>query len=556
MNTPTPTSTPPGDREAARNATRRAERRGTADPQVDATAVRLALADARDMAHLEKLLEAAGIEAEFDRRGQARAVYGWRLRRQGSEEWLKASTLARDLSWPKIAHRFKTDMNDEAAVQEVKIIQKVRLDDRADDRAHDKEQDRRPAMIRNALQLRPKADLDLPKTVDNIARTDIGPVSKVMLLIGAAAVKLSAAALAALINFIRALLRRFGLMLTAAAPGSAQAQTALPFEPRYLDVESRFVPEPVTPNAIENAANELMKVADALEKNDPDLLPPGQGREELAAALVAEQSPFSIPPSNVKTVEIQGSAENKPDGLDALFSAPQEVVQPTPTQLVDDTLAALGRAVKAQADAESRVSGSPKKESEEVTEAKEKLATAESQLTARKDRHFFEKAEESVLSKLMFPSVESFSAKEIAAVAAAKALLAAASKAYPAEVPQALNVALLQARLGSIIAAELALNEQKKMLVVMPGGNAELLKIAKSKVDFFASQVKLLGHHPSTHYAKLTLKSGEDAIKSIAEKRIEIESAARREVQKALEASLQKHVPRNEFDDDDDAPGR
>ena len=176
-------------------------------------------------------------------------------------------------------------------------------------------------------------------------------------------------------------------------------------------------------------------------------------------------------------------------------------------------------------------------------------------MTARKDRHYFEKAEAPRLLKFAFPSVESFSAKEIAAVAAAKTVLAAAEKKYPPEVPHSLNVALLQARLGSISAAERALAEQKKMLTNMQDGDGELLKVAKSKVDFFASQVKLLGHHPSTFYAELTVKAGQDAVKQIAEKRIEIEAETRRAVQREFEAGLQHHVPRNAAFEDD-APGR
>ena len=425
------------------------------------------------------------------------------------------------------------------------VKEKEDADNRADDRAHtrEQEQDSRQAMIRSSLQPRPRLDLDLQKTTTNIARADIGPVSKVMLVLGMAVLRFSLAALEALLNFVRALLRRFGLQLAPAQPGSAHARTALPFEPRFLDVQSRIIPEPAPPTAIENAANELQKVANALEKNDPGLLPPGQSRDELVAALVAQNSPFSIPPADTKTVEIQAPQEIKQDGLGELFVTPKSPFFRELDKLIDDALAALDRAVKAQADAESRVNDAPKKESEEVHEAKQNLAASEQKLTARRDRHYFEKAEAPKLLKFAFPSVESFSAKEIAAVEGAKTLLATACKAHPAEVPQALNVALLQARLGSISAAGLALNEQKKMLVIMKDGNAELLKIAKYRVDFFATQVQILGHHPSTFFAKLALKSGEDAIKSIAKKRLEIEEAARREVQIALEVSSQKLVP-------------
>jgi hypothetical protein len=109
LKSPTPTqadSGKPGDREAVANALRRSTRRGTKVPGIDPARVRLALQDAKDVDHLVELLALEGIECEFDRRGAERQIYGWRLRTAGSEEWLKASTIARDLSWPKIAHRF------------------------------------------------------------------------------------------------------------------------------------------------------------------------------------------------------------------------------------------------------------------------------------------------------------------------------------------------------------------------------------------------------------------------------------------------------------------
>lgn len=470
------------------------------------------------------------------------------------------------LKWPgsKIGREYSVGLPERGVRygSEAKIqAEKATVERAENDRA--RANDRAPAMVRNILKPRPKVDLDLDlaKTTNSIVRSDIGPVSKVMLLVGMAALRLSAAALEALLNFVRWLLKKLGFALQPAAPGSAQAATKLPFSPSFIDVESRFLPKPKPESAIENraeeAAHELLKVVDSLEKNDPDLLPPGQGREELVAALVAEQSPFSFLPADDKTVDIQAPQEIKQDGLDLdeLFPAPKTEFFRQLNGLIDDAMAALDRAVKAQQDAESAVNDAPKLEADEVIEAKLKLILAEQKLAARENEHYFQKAEAPKLLRFAFPSVESFSAKEIAAVDAAKAVLAGVQKAHPAEVPEHLNVAPLQARLGSIRAAEVALNEQKKLLVSMKEADVELFNVAKKRVDFFASQVKTLGHHPSTFNAQLALKSGEDAIISIAKKRIEIEETARREVQKALEASSQTLVPRNECGDDD-APGR
>ena len=94
----------PGDRQAAENAKRRNERLGSAD--IEPAKVRAALADAKDLDDLERRLKNEGIEVEFSRRGADQEVFGWKLRRRGEDQWQKASTLAKDLSWPKIAHRF------------------------------------------------------------------------------------------------------------------------------------------------------------------------------------------------------------------------------------------------------------------------------------------------------------------------------------------------------------------------------------------------------------------------------------------------------------------
>ena len=92
------------DRQAAYNAARREERLSL--KALDQTEIRNALKEAKDMAEFEWKLQALGIEVEFSRRGANQEVFGWKLRRRGEDQWQKASTLAKDLSWPKIAHRF------------------------------------------------------------------------------------------------------------------------------------------------------------------------------------------------------------------------------------------------------------------------------------------------------------------------------------------------------------------------------------------------------------------------------------------------------------------
>ena len=95
----------PGDRQAAYNAAKRSERLGV-QGQINQTQVRAALKEAKDLADFEIKLRELGIEAEFSRRGSYQEIFGWKLRVIGQERWQKASTLAKDLSWPNIEHRF------------------------------------------------------------------------------------------------------------------------------------------------------------------------------------------------------------------------------------------------------------------------------------------------------------------------------------------------------------------------------------------------------------------------------------------------------------------
>ena len=194
-------------------------------------------------------------------------------------------------------------------------------------------------------------------------------------------------------------------------------------------------------------------------------------------------------------------------------------------------------------------------EANEVLEAKQKLAAAAKKLKAREDAHWAEKAEAPALLRFAFPSIKSFCAKEITAVEAAEAAVSATVRKHRPLVPEHLAAALKQARIGSVRAAENAVAEQKKLLKTLENGDAELFKVAKSRVNSFAAQAGLLGHVMNANQAQITLKSGRGVITSIAEKRIEIETVARLTVQNALDAASQKYIPRNTALEDD-APGR
>lgn len=426
----------------------------------------------------------------------------------------------------------------EAAALEEKKNEKARKDDRAP--VKEDRQDRRPAMLRRQLQpfqtAHPAAAMNLAKTDRQIADAPIGPLSKVMLVIGMTAIKLGVEAVRALLNFIKWLLRKVGIDLSPAEPGSAQAQTVLPFEPRYLDVESRVIADPKISSDIESVAKELEQVAGALEKNDPDLLPEGQGRAELAAAMMATPA---VPPAR------EADQENKKDWLIEAFATSPVAASPTPAELVDAAMGEFKKTVEALRDADSRAQAAPKVMADEVQEARQKLAVAEKRLARRQADHAVEKADAPRLLKFAFPSVKSFCAKEITVVDAAKSAQAAAEAAHPARVPQDLSTALLQARIGAVRAGGLAVAAQKKMLATLENGDPDLFKFAKYQVSTFAAQADLLAKLPLTAQAEATVKNGFNAIENIARKQVEIEEAAKKLVRDELENASWKTVPQN-----------
>lgn len=100
---PQPAPSTPAQRPSDRavSARRRAKRRRQADPWIDPVAVRAALARSRSPTELQAHLANVGIELQLrlDAHGKPSGLL---LRRQGAEEWLAGSSVARDLSLPQV----------------------------------------------------------------------------------------------------------------------------------------------------------------------------------------------------------------------------------------------------------------------------------------------------------------------------------------------------------------------------------------------------------------------------------------------------------------------
>ena len=299
--TPTPPESRPGRPQAIVNASRRANRKGAPDPsKINAQTVRDALGQARDRVHFQKLLGELGLQAEFDRRGAAREIYGWRLRRQDAAEWFKASTLAKDLSWPKIAHHFPKADALEPIPTALAVAPTVTPAKRIAAPG-----DRMPAAVKSILfppspvaGSQTVAATGRPATVpgryksifdlQRMERLEAGPLSTALLVLGGALVNFSVELAHKIIWFMQRLLAKFGLDMRPVIRVQESGRQGLP----VLEYE------PVAPSeskevlaAMSNAATkDILKLVEAVNKKDPSLLPQAAGREEVAAAMEEEFS--------------------------------------------------------------------------------------------------------------------------------------------------------------------------------------------------------------------------------------------------------------------------
>jgi hypothetical protein len=274
---PTPTADQPGDRKALANTKRRAERTGTLDlTLISPQTVRGALAGAKSIDDYSRQLLAVGIEVEFDRRGERQEIYGCRMRRTGSNQWLKASSIHKDLSWPKIAHRFV-----EEPTQAYTAQSKPAAEVPSDLKRSLVQQPQQQYKYTHAAQTT-KWRLDTSKASgEQYIPGSVGPVFQACLLLTAEAINLMIALWEKIVAFLKSILTKLGIGAVA-SPGNQ-----LVLEPNPpIDVEARFVDD--NRLMIDRATGSIGQVAAAISKRDPSLLPAGLGREELVAAMKNE----------------------------------------------------------------------------------------------------------------------------------------------------------------------------------------------------------------------------------------------------------------------------
>lgn len=150
-------------------------------------------------------------------------------------------------------------------------------------------------------------EVDL-SAVDQATR-DLGPLTRAMALLGAVAVKYSLAFLRGLIAWLGRLLAKLGFGIREAPQQVASGQQAVTYSPYTIDAEARQV------NAVDAAAQLVTQVAAALDEKNAAWLPRGEGRDAIAAGLMADAGRESEPVAVVAEV----AEVAVPDALDDMF---------------------------------------------------------------------------------------------------------------------------------------------------------------------------------------------------------------------------------------------
>jgi|GEM_PF-3262855 len=170
--------------------------------------------------------------------------------------------------------------------------------DQKDEQAQAKPDSKMPAMLKpfilpeqyGANEIRPHAAhqtevmLDPEKYNNQVVNLQIGPASKVMLLIGGLLAQASVFLIQKILAFLKRLLAAFGFGMRQADLQKYEhadpTAPALCYEPTQLAL-------PALKSAEDKVANELFRVAQALEQNDSSLLPVVEGAEKEREAVQA-----------------------------------------------------------------------------------------------------------------------------------------------------------------------------------------------------------------------------------------------------------------------------
>lgn len=164
----------------------------------------------------------------------------------------------------------------------------------------------------------------------------IGPLSAAMLLVSGALINFGIEVIRRIVEFMRRLLSRLGFGMREAALQKYEhpSKVVICFDPYVADEKTLAVPA-----AVEDAVGQILHIVDALQNKDSSLLPAGEGREEVVAAMDAECTTRGVSSSTTK---------NDSDfGVNEVDLTKANTISPTPIPSNDDLLAALKEAVHA-----------------------------------------------------------------------------------------------------------------------------------------------------------------------------------------------------------------
>ncbi|WP_421955139.1 relaxase/mobilization nuclease domain-containing protein [Polaromonas sp.] len=125
--------------------------------------------------------------------------------------------------------------------------------------------------------------LDLQK----LQAVDVGPLSKSLLILGGALINVGAEVVLKIVEFIKRLLLKLGIGLRPSAFQTYEhpAKVPLVYEPV---MHAEALPLAGTSENVDDVAQKVLDVVDAIALKNTDLLPAGEGREELVKALQKE----------------------------------------------------------------------------------------------------------------------------------------------------------------------------------------------------------------------------------------------------------------------------
>lgn len=501
--TDTPNPTAPGDRAALDNANLSAERRGDDLPRAEV--VRSALQQSRGRAEYEANLRAAGIETEFPTRGLKNEIFGSSMRVIGSETWVKSSTIAKDLSWPKIKSRFPLEdwFTEDDSAERSRATQsgqtaQVAPTPPAAQRDTRIDQDRMPSAARAILaptrvEIGPvdqDSETGLAGVSTRLGRLSMelqgsSPLIKTGLLmaqIGVMSLQLSVAAMSAFWTFIKRLLRSFGIalrpknveMITPSAPPQLDLPTAPPAVKPAL--EPYFTQSPGNQNVDEQVSQLLQQVLDSVETGELDKLPAVGDGTERAALLAA--------------LESEAAASSAGGSANASSEAPQTNNLPLPLPLP-----ALFEAVKQHQSAHSKMMKERSVDTPEVSRARAALANAEAKLDQRSQLH----AErlKSIFTRPLTPVFSEFAAGSISLVEVAKKTLEAATEKFPPVISPRVQQTLDSAKKNVLDTAEAVQKEFRAAADRLDSVHRKQVADAEislqSQIDYF-SKFSVLGH--------------------------------------------------------------